>query len=100
MMPNKIVMEVRGLEIKEMSLEEKYDKLYDQYVLTDVIAAAFIMEKGLTDEYIDYGAKAMKKMMPSLMGSVFKLIKILSPEKLKEASPQIILLFSKILWCG
>jgi len=38
---------VRDLEIKEMSLEEKYDKLYDQYIITDVIAMAFIKEMGL-----------------------------------------------------
>lgn len=62
-----------------MPIEEKYDKLYDQYVLTDVIAAAFIKENGLEDEYLHYAAKVMKKMMPSLMGSVFKFIKMLSP---------------------
>jgi len=69
------------LETKEMSFEEKYDKLYDQYVLTDVIAWAFAKEMGLTDKYLDYSMKVYKKMMPSIMGSAFKLIKLLAPGK-------------------
>ena len=71
--------EVRDLEIKEMSLEEKYDKLYDSYILTDVIAMAFIKENGLTDEYLNYTMKVYKKMMPSIMSYAFKFIKTLSP---------------------
>jgi len=67
------------LETKEMSFEEKYDKLYDQYVLTDVIAWAFAKEMGLTDKYLDYSMKVYKKMMPSIMGSAFKFIKMLAP---------------------
>jgi len=70
---------VRDLEIKEMSLEEKYDKLYDQYVMTDVIAWAFVKEMGLTDKYLDYSMKVFKKLMPSIMGYAFKFIKTLSP---------------------
>ncbi|MFQ6065382.1 MAG: hypothetical protein ACE5L6_07900 [Candidatus Bathyarchaeia archaeon] len=67
------------MEIEEMSFEEKYDKLYDQFVLTDVVAWAFVKEMGLTDKYLDYSMKVYKKMMPSLMGSAFKLIKMLAP---------------------
>ena len=70
---------MRDLEIKEMSLEEKYDKLYDSYILTDVIAMAFIKENGLTDKYLDYTLKVYKKMMPSIMSYAFKFIKTLSP---------------------
>jgi len=69
------------LETKEMSLEEKYDKLYDQYVMTDIIAWAFAKEMGLTDKYLDYSMKVFKKMMPSIMGSAFKFIKMLAPGK-------------------
>ena len=71
--------EVRDLEIKELSLEEKYDKLYDQYVMTDVIAWAFVKEMGLTDKYLDYSMKVFEKLMPSVMGYAFKFIKMLSP---------------------
>jgi len=69
------------LETKEMTLEEKYDKLYDQYVMTDIIAWAFAKEMGLTDKYLDYSMKVFKKMMPSIMGSAFKFIKMLAPGK-------------------
>jgi hypothetical protein len=34
---------------------------------------------GLTEKYMDYSIKIMKKMMPTLMGSAFKFIKMLSP---------------------
>jgi hypothetical protein len=62
-----------------MSLEEKYDKLYDQYIMTDVMAWAFVKEMGLTDKYLDFQMKVYKKLMPSLFGSAFKLIKMLAP---------------------
>jgi hypothetical protein len=62
-----------------MSFEEKYDKLYDQYILTDVTAMAFVKEMGPTDKYLDYSMKVYEKMMPMLMGSAFKLIKMLAP---------------------
>ena len=68
------------METKEMSFEEKYDKLYDQYIMTDVIAWAFVKEMGLTDKYLDYSLKVYKKMVPSgFLGSAFKLIKMLAP---------------------
>lgn len=72
---------MRDLEIKEMSFEEKYDKLYDQYVMTDVIAWAFVKEMGLTDKYLDYSMKVFKKLVPSVLGYAFKFIKMLSPGK-------------------
>jgi hypothetical protein len=71
--------EVRTLEIKDISFEEKYDKLYDQLVLTDVTVMTFVKERGLTDQYMDYSMNIMKKMIPSLMGSAFKFLKMLAP---------------------
>ena len=79
MLSNKIMKGMKDLKIKEMSLEEKYDKLYEQYVLTDAIAIAFVKEKGLTDEYLKYSMKVAKKMMPSVLGYAFNVIKKLSP---------------------
>ena len=73
---------MRKLEkITEMPLEEKYDKFYDQYVLTDIIAWSFVKEIGLTDKYLEHSLKVMKKMMPypSIMGSAFKFMKSLAP---------------------
>jgi hypothetical protein len=70
---------VRDLDIKDISLEEKYDKLYDQYILTDVIVMTFLKEKGLEEQYMDYSMKVMKKVVPSLMSSTFKFVKTLAP---------------------
>jgi hypothetical protein len=71
--------EVRHLEIKDLSFEEKYNKLYDQYVLTDVTVMTFVKEMGLTEQYMEYSMKVMRKMLPSLLGSAFKFIQILAP---------------------
>lgn len=65
--------------MNEMTIEEKYDKLYDQLILLDVTTMAYLKEMGLSEKYMEYSMKVMKKVMPSLMGSAFKLIKTLAP---------------------
>jgi hypothetical protein len=71
--------DIEDLEVKEMSMEEKYDKLYDQFVVTDVIALDFIKEMGLTEKFMDHQMKIFKKSIPSMIGPAFKLIKMLAP---------------------
>lgn len=70
---------MRKLATKEMPLEEKYDKLYDFLALYYAASYAFNKEQGTVDKWPDYLAKVMGKMMPSFMGSMFKLMKMLSP---------------------
>jgi len=70
---------VRDLEIKELTLEEKYRRLYDENVMSDVITLGFVKEMGLTDKYMDYSIKASMKMLPAIMGPVFKFLKMLAP---------------------
>ena len=65
--------------MKDISLEEKYDKLYEQIILTDTILMTFLYEKGLAEEYMEYSMKVMKKVLPSFMSSAFKLLKTLAP---------------------
>jgi hypothetical protein len=36
--------------MKDMVIEEKYDKLYDQLVLLDVTTMAFLKEMGLSEK--------------------------------------------------
>ena len=48
-----------------MSLEEKYDKLYDQYALMDVTSMAFAKEMGLIDKFLEYQMKAYHQVEPS-----------------------------------
>ena len=67
------------MAIKEMPIEEKYDKLLDFYALYYAASYAFNKEQGTMDKWPDYLAKVMGKMMPSFMGPVVKLMKIVSP---------------------
>ncbi|MDH5690459.1 MAG: hypothetical protein OEY81_03400 [Candidatus Bathyarchaeota archaeon] len=77
------------MAIKEMPLEEKYDKLYDFYVFEHATNYAFHKEQGTLDKFVDYYVEAFRKSMPSLMGSVVKLMKTLSPGRtLKQAINQ------------
>jgi hypothetical protein len=73
--------EVRELEIKEMPIEEKYDKLLDFFSLYYATSYAFNKEQGTEEKWPDYLAKVMGNMMPSLMGSVAKIMKTVAPGK-------------------
>lgn len=69
------------MEIKEMPLEEKYDKLYDQYLLTEAMNYALHKELGVLDKYMDLYVKVMKKRLPGLLGVAFKALKAIAPGK-------------------
>ena len=62
-----------------MPCEEKHDKLFDYFVLLFAAAYVFNKEQGTLDKFRDFMPKIQSKMMPSLMGGVFKLMKMLSP---------------------
>jgi len=72
------------LEIKEMPLEEKYDKLFDDYVLGMVRNTALHKELGVLDKDRDLAVKVYKEMLPSLLGPSFKLLKAIAPGKTFE----------------
>ena len=67
------------MEIKEMPLEEKYDKILDEYILSDVINYAFHKELGVVNKYHDFYVKVQKKMLPSFLGTAFKMFKAVAP---------------------
>jgi len=69
------------LEIKEMPLEEKYDTLLDNYILTIATDYAFCKELGVLDKYFDLSVRVRKKMLPSLLGAAFKMFKAIAPSK-------------------
>ena len=78
-------------KIKEMPLEERYDKLFDQYVLTEAMNYALHKELGVVDKYIDLSVKVWKKMMPSHLGTAFKALKAIAPGKaFKQISDQTV----------
>jgi len=70
---------VRDLAIKEMPLEEKYDRLLDDHLLAIASGYALHKELGVIDKSNDLWVKAQKKMLPKILGPVFKLLKVLSP---------------------
>jgi len=77
-----------------MPIEEKYDKLLDFFALYYATSYAFNKEQGTADKWPDYLAKAMGKTMPSLMGSVVKLMKTVAPGKtFKQSINQMMYMF-------
>ncbi|NIR87974.1 hypothetical protein GWO13_10655 [Candidatus Bathyarchaeota archaeon] len=69
------------MEIKEMPLEEKYEKLLDQWMLDDAKNFAFHKELGVLDKYEDFDRKVAKKMIPSMLGVGFKVFKAITPSR-------------------
>jgi len=67
------------LAIKEMPLEEKYDKLLDQYMQTELLNYALHKELGTMDKRNDMMLKVWKKMLPSYMGIALKVMKTVAP---------------------
>lgn len=71
--------EVRDLAIKEMPIEEKYDKLLDQYALNEVINYVLNKEAGTMDKRNDMMLKVWKKMLPRFAGTTIKVMKAVVP---------------------
>ena len=64
------------MEFKELTLEEKYDRLFDLYALNLVTFFSLHKESGTIDKCIDWSLKIKGKMLPSGLGkSAFKLLK-------------------------
>ena len=66
------------MAIKEMPLEEKYDRLLDDYLLT--IATSYVLHKelGVVDKCLDLSVKVQKKMLPSVIGIAFKVLRAIT----------------------
>jgi hypothetical protein len=73
--------EVKNLAIKEMPLEEKYEKLLDNYLLIRATLLALHKELGSVDKYIDSLTRTQKNMVPSLPAAAYKLLKTVAPGK-------------------
>ena len=67
------------MEVKEMPLEEKYDKLIDSYLMTYATSYALFKELGVEDKFLDLFVDVYKKMLPSFLGPVFKVLKAIAP---------------------
>jgi hypothetical protein len=67
------------LTIKEMPLEEKYEKLRDAYLLDRATLYALHKRLGIVDKCIESLVKTQKNMVPSLPAATYKLLKAVAP---------------------
>ena len=67
------------MAIKEMPLEEKYNKLLDQYVLTEAMNYALHKELGTMAKRNDMMLKIWKKMLPRFTGVALTVMKTIAP---------------------
>ena len=74
-----IAVKVRVLVIKEMPLEEKYDKLLDSWIVNVLGSYVLIKELGAADKGMDLSVKVSKTMFPRRIGIAFDLLKTITP---------------------
>jgi hypothetical protein len=67
------------LTIKEMPLEEKYEKIRDEYLLNSATLYALHKKLGIVDKCIESLVKTEKNMIPSLPAATYKLLKTVAP---------------------
>jgi len=67
------------MSLKELPLEDRYKMLLDQSILSDAINYASHKELGAVNKYFESYLKAQKRMLPSYMGTVFRVFKTITP---------------------
>ena len=72
------------MSIKEMPIEERYDRLLDEYVLNSAMAFALFKELGVDEELgldkgVDLSVKVDAKLLPSTLGIALKILKAITP---------------------
>ena len=79
------------MEIKEMPIEDKYNKLMDMFSSSYLIDYTLFKELGAEDKYFKSYLEFQKKMMPTFFGGLFKVMKTISPGKaFKQATDQFV----------
>lgn len=69
------------MTFKEMPVEERHDKLLDQYILSELMNYALHKEMGTMDKRNAMMLKVWKRMLPSVMGVALKVMKTVAPGK-------------------
>lgn len=67
------------MAIKEMPIEEKYDKLLDMFLMGYATSTTLIKELGAEDKFLDLYVKAYKKMLPGYLGIALRVLRGISP---------------------
>ena len=65
------------MAIKEMPLEQKYNGLFDFYLLDNAINYAYHKEQGTVEKWLDYTLEAYK----GYMGQMLEMMKTLTPKQ-------------------
>ena len=79
-------LEVKDLENKEMPIDERYDRLLDEYISDNAISFALFKELGVDKEQgleksVALSVETDKKMLPAYLGIAFKVLKAITPGK-------------------
>ena len=69
------------MEIKEMPIEERYNLLLDDYLTDAATDYAVLKELGGVDKQLDLLVNVQKKMLPSYLGTAFKLFRTISASR-------------------
>jgi hypothetical protein len=77
---------VKDLENKEMPIDEKYDRLLDEYISDNAISFALFKELGVDTELgleksVALSVETDKKTLPAYLGIAFKVLKTITPGK-------------------
>jgi len=64
-----------------MPVEERHDKLLDQYILSELMNYSLHKEMGTMDKRNAMMLKVWKRMLPSVMGVALKVMKTVAPGK-------------------
>ena len=67
------------MTFKEMPVEERHDKLLDQYILSELMNYSLHKEMGTMDKRNAMMLKVWKRMLPSVMGVALKVMKTVAP---------------------
>lgn len=74
-----------------MPIEEKYDRLLDDHLLTVATGYALNKELGVVDKSNSMYVKVQQKMLPSVLGVAFKVLKTVAPGKaFKQVTDQYV----------
>ena len=80
-----------------MPVEEKHDKLLDQYILSELMNYALHKEMGTMDKRNAMMLKVWKKILPSVMGVALKVMKTVAPGKTFKKMVDSFVSFSQMM---
>ena len=72
---------MKAMGFKDLSIENRYNGLLDQFLLNTAINHALQKELGAVDRYDELWVDVQKRMLPSYLGIGLKVLKTFSPSR-------------------